>query len=91
MTEFETLRADLDGLAGRLAELRTAAETGAFVDLAGLPEETEALCHRAGGLTKDEGRALIPALAVLVAECNALALHVARTPPRSESAATAQD
>lgn len=77
------LRAMAEHLAATIRLSRAMVETGRRVDIAGLDGGIGLLCAQALDLPQAQGRALVPFLAALLAEVDALAttLAAARGPP----------
>ena len=79
----EKLRALADGLAATIRLSRVMAEARRNVDLAGLESGIGLLCAQALDLPAEQGPAMVPCLAGVLAEIDALAaaLAAARGPP----------
>ena len=75
-SDFDSARHALDDLSRVVAAFRREMREGARVSLDGLPEATSALCGRVAALPREEGLALVPGLAVLVGEVDALGEQV---------------
>ena len=72
MTDLETTRLAMAEFGRVVTAFRREMDVGVTVSLEGLPEATRSLCERIASLPRDEGKALLPRLAALVREVDAL-------------------